>query len=391
MGYDVTSWFIDQSRARSSSPVRKITIAGSDYSSYVTKWPSFRRVWNDVRPVPLTIKLANEDGAFNFFRENPLTLVSSVLVQFGFTHPTSGDELIELYSGRSQNVSYDNGSISLRIVDKFQQLSERVMGSSDVPVTYTGSNYLPADIAWWAITSYGGYDVTADSSNTDIGYASWKEWSDVFSSDAVYMQAEFDGQKVTEVLRKIARHTRSAIFNSDGKIQFQRFSIIDPHVTSYGPSELVNLSVELDDTDTVNKQYVFADYSTTSDYWQITAYDEAAASVNSYGLREDTEKDKNLWYVNSSSAINLAQRIINTKSEPYEQVSIDGTLVGLPLFVGETFYAEDALLGISESYRIMEQSINMDNGIVKLKGDRSQLFGGFILDTSTLNGPEILS
>ena len=59
MAYSVTSWFIDQTQLKTASPVRKFTIAGSDYSSRVVKWPSIRRAYSDIRPVNISVDLAN--------------------------------------------------------------------------------------------------------------------------------------------------------------------------------------------------------------------------------------------------------------------------------------------------------------------------------------------
>ena len=109
MAYSVTSWFIDQTQLKSASPKRVLTIAGSDYSSRVTKWPSIRRAYDDIRPVNITLDLSNEDQALNIFRSEPLNLLADCTLKMGYTHATSGDELITLYSGSIDRVLYKKG------------------------------------------------------------------------------------------------------------------------------------------------------------------------------------------------------------------------------------------------------------------------------------------
>src|SRR3990167_5515754 len=135
MAYSVTSWFIDQTQLKTAAPMRKFTIGGSDYSSRVTRWPSIRRAYSDIRPVNISVDLANEDQALNFFRSEPTTLLTTCELHMGYTHATSGDELITLYSGDIDRVLYKKGSVTIQTLDKFKQFTERVIGSSNSPVS----------------------------------------------------------------------------------------------------------------------------------------------------------------------------------------------------------------------------------------------------------------
>ena len=178
MPYDVTSWFVEQTLLKVAEPIRKFTIGSSDYSCAVVRWPKFKKSWNDIRPTSFTISLVNDDQMFNFFRSDKTTLRQDCTLEIGYSHVDSDDELITLFSGKTDHVRFEGGKCNVTVTDKFKQLSDRVVGTSDEKVSYTGSNYLPADIAWWAITSYGGYDVTTSTANTDIDWDSWLAWSD---------------------------------------------------------------------------------------------------------------------------------------------------------------------------------------------------------------------
>jgi len=157
------------------------------------KWPTLKQKWDEVRAQSITVELANEDQSFNFIRSDKTTLRSSCAIQFGFTHPTSGDELVTLFSGTMDKVRYSSGACSIALLDKFKQLSERVMGDRDAPATFTDSS-TPPDIAWAAITSYGGYSAIESTSNPDIDYSSFLSWSSVLSADTVLMNGQLEGK-----------------------------------------------------------------------------------------------------------------------------------------------------------------------------------------------------
>ena len=392
MPFVVTSWFIDQTLSKTTEPVRKFTIGSSDYSEYVLKWPKFKKQWDDIRPLNFTINLSNEDQVFNFFIDDKTKLKQAVTLEMGYTHPTSGDELITLFAGETDYVRYSKGTCNISIVDKFKQLSERIIGTSDVPVNYMGSSYLPSDVAWWLITSYGGYDTTADSSNVDIDYPAFQTWSEIFSESSIFVEATFDGQKVTEALRKLSRMTRSAINIEEDKISFKRFSLADSNTVTITDDNVLDIGITINDADSINKQHVFADYDVTSEYHKISIFEVATAQVNSYGLHEDTEEDENIWYTNTVSALDLAQRVVNTKKDPYNSLDIASLLNSLPYLIGETVTVVDSLHGISgDGFRIMGKSIDMDKGLVSLLADRSQFGSPFILDTSSLDGSDQLT
>lgn len=385
--FNVSSSFISQTRSKKFDPVRTFTIAGSDYSERVLKWPKFNFKWDDIRPKNVQLRLSNEDGGMNFLRNDKTLMRGTSILAMGIV-----GETIELFEGEITDIEFNKGICTVTITNKFQQLSDRKMGTSDSPVDYTTSNYLPSDMAWWAITSYGGYSTVQSTSNPDIDYTSFNDWAAIFSGDAVLVQGIFDGQKVTEVLRKIARNTHSAIFINQNKLHFHRFGIADASVTSLSDTEVMNAKLRFSTRDVINRQLVSGDYDVDSDFHQFTVFDESSVSVDSFGLKENIVKDVNFWYVNSQSAINFAQRRILANADPDDRILVDTTLVGLPRVIGETIYYEESFFGISESYRIMAQDIDMDKGKTSFDIDRTQLTNAFILDTSTLdNTVEVLT
>lgn len=297
--------------------------------------------------------------------------------------PESTQDEIEMFAGTIKSIGYKSEICTMNIVDKFQQLSDRLVGTSDIPADFTTSNYLPSDIAWDCITSYGGMDSTQSTANTDIDWTSFQEWAAVFSGDTVYMQASFDGQKVTEVLRKIAHQTHSAIFVSDDKVTFKRFGIADANVTSLGGDILYDVELDFRLDDIINRQVVAGDFVVGSTH-QFSIVQANSTSVNSFGAKEDQIEDENLWYVTSLSAINLAQRRLYSNADPDDRLKAKTGMVGLPRTIGETVTIIDDFHSISESYRILEYEFDMDKTEATFGADRTQVTGQFILDTSSL-------
>ena len=391
MAFSVTSWFVDQCNEPHPPLVRKFFINSTDYSDYVTKWPRIKRDWSNVRPVSATINLNNAEQTFNFFHTEKTNLMGNGALEIGLTHPDSGNELISLFSGKIERVKLSGKSASITITDKTKAFSELQLGTNENVLDYTTSNYLPSDLIWYIVTSYGGFDATASSANTDIDYPSFETWAGVFSGDNIRMQAYFEGTKITEALRKMARITRSAIFLKDNKLSFHRFSLADSHQTELTYSKLFGVNLLLDDKSVINRQYVLGDYDQTSDYHSITCVSTDTASINSYGEREQTEEDNSIWYVDSASAINLAERIINVSKNPYSNYEVTSNLEGVIRQIGETILLTDGFFGEGGSaYRVMKNEIDMHTGRVKIGCDATQILNAFTLNQSALDSSDVL-
>jgi hypothetical protein len=390
MTYSVTSWFVDQAVSENPPVKRTFTIAGSDYSAWVLSWPTITTRWDELSPNNATISLANEDQTFNFFKSAKVNVQAACAVKFGFTHPTSGDELITFFNGTVAEVNFKDGQISLRLVDKLQKLSDRIIGTSNSAAVFSTSTLLPSDIAWIACTSYGGLSAVASTSNPDINYASFAAWAAVFSADSVYMQASFTGQKVTEALRKVAQSTQSAAYMANDKLTFARWSTANTSVVTLNNDHIKSLGVKIRGDAIVNKQWVEFSYNTTSKSWGSSVFAANSASINSYGTRETVQKDESIWYVSSSNALNMAQRSLQVAANPYDEVELSATLAPLYQTVGDTIIAVDNHLDVTAGWRIMSTAVNIDTGGISLSIDGSQINTPFLLDVSSLDGPDLL-
>lgn len=390
MPFSVTSWFIEQAQSQHPPIKRVFTIGGSDYSRYVKRWPSISVAWDDLRTISATISLANDEQTFNFFREDKVNMRKATAVKLGFTHPTSGDELVSVHLGTVERVSYNGGDCSVTLADKFRLFSERVVGTSNSAAVFSSATLLPSDVAWALCTCYGGLSTDQSTSNPDIDYASFLSWAQTFSLDSVYVLARFEGNKVVEGLRKIGRYTRSAIVQENDRLAFHRFTLANTAVTSLSNDTILSISVSVDDADMTNRQWVYGDYQINSAFWQLAVFQQNSASVNSYGVRELVEKDESIWYVSSANALNLAQRVMSTAGVPYDRLNIETPLTPMHHLIGETLTIDEPQTGISGAYRIMKRTVNVDNGRLRFSVDASQLASGFYLDITSLDGTDIL-
>jgi hypothetical protein len=390
MGYSVTSWFAEQAMTENPPVKRTFTIAGSDYTDHVLSWPTITTRWDELRPNNVTLNLANEEQTFNFFKSAKTNVQASCELELGFTHPTSGDEMLNLFTGTVAEVNFKDAQVTLRLVDKIQKLSDRIVGTSNSAAIFSGATLLASDIAWTVCTCYGGYSGLTSTNNPDIDYTAFLAWAAVFSADQVYVGAAFKGQKCTEALRKIMQNTHSAAYRANDKLVFARWSTVNTQTVTLDDDLIKTLGMKVRADALVNKQWVEFDYQTNSSFWAKSVFAANTVSINSYGTRETVLKDESFWYVSSANALNAAERSLFMNAFPYEEVEVSTGLAPIYQSVGDTIIAVDNHLGVSEGWRIMGMSISMEDGGMKLDIDGSQVNTPFLLDYSALDSVDIL-
>lgn len=384
--HSVTSSFIYEAAQKNALWQRKLMIGSSDYSAYVMQWPSISRAWDDCAPGLVTIDLTNAGQTFNFFLADGTKLHADCSLQLGLN-----GEYISLLSGTIDALRFRDAKVSMTLVDKFKKLSDRRIGDLTTPKDYTSSDYLAHDLAWYLCTSHGGLSAITSTSNPDLDYASFGSWTAAFSADNIRMKAQFTGQTASEMLRKVAFLTQSAIWIENNKLKFVRFSIADSSAMSFDDTTVLDGEMTMDERDLVNKIYVGANYNVTSLSYPITVNDSSSSSISRYGYKERIINETFVWLADSNSALNFAQRMVLSGRELLPQVSIDAPLRGVHITIGDTIAVADPQLGIAATtYRIMQETTNMDNGRKSYVVDGSQYFPGFTLDVSTLDSLAVL-
>lgn len=391
MGYNVSSWFIDQLQSHNSSPKRILTVNGSDFSARINRWPRIKFNDQGIQSVKLTIELNNIDGAFNTFYHSTYTMPGTCTFDFGFTHPTSGDELIRLYTGEIKQIAYTQKTCSLQLRDRAWKFAERVIGESGAPVEFTAQ--IPSDIAWTVCTCYGGLSTVQNSTNPDIHWGSFLEWAAVFSTDSIELAARFDGKKTVKALKSVADMTDSVIWaDGYGRIKFKRYTeptSLDFIITI---DEQMDMVIDIDDLSIVNRQIVSMDYSPDSNYWANNVISISSSSVNSFGLRESILQDETVWYVDSYSALNMATRRTNLLRNPPRKFDIKSVLVGVHRELGETLRVVDSFYNITSSsgWRFVSMEIDTDTGLSQYSINEAAAMNAFYLDESYLDSDSYL-
>lgn len=366
---------------------RQFLIGTSDYSSKVVRWPSISKTWDDINPKTVTIELSNEDRTFNFFADDPTKMRNTVALSIGFELAS----MLTMFEGTVDAVRYSKGACSLTLVDKLRKLTDRKIGDSTSPISYTSSSYLVHDLAWYAMTSLGGLSAIANSSNPDINYASFTSWSGVFSIDNVRVQAHLTGQPPLDILRRLSQLTQSAIYDENGKIKFSRFTLASSPTITLADSGVIDTQAILDDRLLINHAAISAAYNVSSQSFAITVVDLSSDSQASYGLREEIVAENYVWLTDSVSALNLAQRMIVTNKNMQNKYSIDTPLTTIGVEIGDAVTYNDSFLQVADTFRVMGMSLDMQTGKKTIEIDKSQYFSAFYLDVSTLDSAAVLT
>jgi hypothetical protein len=310
--------------------------------------------------------------------------------------PPSYPTMKTVFRGRLDGLVYDDGKVTLNLIDKMHPLGEKTIGTPNAPIHYT--NALPSDIALEAIVSYGGL-----TRSLNVDSASFAKWSQVFSLNSIRMDATFTGQRPTEVLRTISQMTQSAIYTSHSSLNtylyFNLFSELGSSTLTLNEAVTLDSEARLDMDDVINYQYIAADYDVSSNYHKTEVLAQDTVSAGNYGIREDKQKSSTLWFVGSISALYFANRSIAMNKEPKAKFKVTTGLMGLDVNISDTVIITDNLLelqggNVAGGYRVLGKTVNLNDGTVKLEAtEAGAIFTDnvpFRLDYSKLDGVDVL-
>lgn len=394
MAQSVSSWFYEQLYNKNSEPVVKLFIDNSDHSERVLKWPVIKQDTERIYPTSSSVTLVNADGLYNDFYSELIAFNKECQLQFGFTHPESGEEVYNYFTGHVRKVSFSKQTeLKIDIFNKFYDLSKVKVGSTSDPASY--GNQIPTEIVFSILTDYAGLDSVRSSSNADINWTWFNDWAASFSTDNITAEAHFTGEKVLDALASIANMTDSVIWVArGGKFKFERFTEATSNETLFNEGEYSDLKVSIDGTVVVNRQYISLNYSVASDYWEDQVVSVNTFSVNSYGLQEDIRESENFWFVDSVDALVQADRRLSRFATPPRKFELT-----LPMFASilspadslrfvNSFYSVNS----SQSWRIYnkEVSLNPKKFYTKMATNEGFVGDAFYLDIHFLDGDEFL-
>lgn len=321
----------------------------------------------------------------HFFREGKLG------ISFVDSDGLSTQELT-LFKGKLTSSFFKGTKANLNFIDNFDKLKKLLLGTSENPLLFTGSEWNPADLFWTVATSYGRLDSTQTSGNVDIDYTTWTQWKADLDTLSYRLQAEFKGTNVLEALKKIAALTHSSIVGEgDGKI-YTRTQVprLISNTTTYTGDHIFDIDLKLDTRDIINFSTVQFAYDTGLGTFTGSLVQGNTTSINTYGQRESLFDDKTVWHATKTSAESFLNRVSALFSDPIERYRIKTGFKALRQQVSDNIVITDAILSLTAStsgnvaYTITDIDIDIDRGQVQLEVEETLGNNFFFLDDSVM-------
>ena len=371
-----------------SSTLLKFTFNGSDISDRVVSYGTVsRNITETIGNRGYTIEIENASQMMNSLLTDKTQFMQDGTYEYGFTTASSGEDTIQLFSGDLLKARFRDKSVSLFFRDKRLNLKNYTVGTTETPVSFTSSNVNPADLFWWIATSYGGLSAVESTSNPDIDYASWTTWKAIFTNNNMVVNAYFQGETVVEIFDVTQSITDSIIYaEGDNKLYFTRWTGASSDtltVTDSVTAQIVDLTVE--GSQIINKVNVLIEYNPSSAAWAGQVTRQNTTSTNSYGIFEKTYLGKQVWLVDSASAINLADRVVFRKREPNIKAKIVTPLVYVNAQVGDEIALTSQVFSFNnKGLSLLGYTIDMQKKQMTLTADegfgRAGFLKGFVLD-----------
>ncbi len=390
MSLSVSSFFIEKSQATVvNSIIKRFTFNGSDISPQVMTYGTIVHDVAEIAGGSMVIELENASQVYNSFFTDKTQFFKDGTFEFGFATAAGSEDLTQFFGGELIDIDMDDAQrVTMRFSDKLARLGDRKIGTEESPVSFTGSDYNPADLAWFVQASYGGLSEVKSTSNPDVDYPTWLGWWQGFDDDSVVVRAEFTGETVLEALEKIAKLTDSVIYDEgDNRLDYERWTGVTSFRHTISESYVLGVpDVTIVAEELINRVEILFDHNPTSGTWAGSITKQNTASVNSYGLREEIYDDSVVWYVNSLAAINQAERTVFRRKEPNVKAKVKTPLRFLEAVVGDmveislAVHSWDVKLMTLTGYEIdfMEKTmvLDIDEGFGRTSGKVT----GFLLD-----------
>lgn len=386
---------------KSSNPERKFLYtekgqAPVDKTNKVETWSPVTRQADVITSGNITLSVENSDRSWNDILANPQNHLFGAEgeIQIGYT----AIGFMSLFKGRLELPNFKNKeTVGLSFRDRISYFTKRKIGSKENPADYySASSYTvfgnddwsagrnPAHLVWHILTVWGGLDVTEGAGNTDIDWAKFVEYRDTFTAMGWLFQAEFKGETIASALKELGELTLSTFFSeADGKIVCRHWLGQDTaSVQSYSSSKWKELPTDKTDRlDIINRYVVYYSAGQPSDPWTDNIVREDAASKANYGTLEKIFDSRKIWYYDSPSAIDFAERSLTDTKDPLEEVEFESLLLAYrqqlwdALKLTETFYG-----WTDQAFRIEKLSYNIKEGTIRVGGRLTTLFHYLILD-----------
>lgn len=389
MSLGISSFFRSKMEATVVNSISySFTLNNSEIDSRVIRYGTVARDYTDLVGHNFSVDIENASQIFNDLILEKQRLLKDGVFQFGFTTDTGSQDLVQFFGGELVNANFQETKLRLVFEDKFARLSTKTVGTDETPVSFTNTNINPADLAWFIQSSYGGISDIKSTSNPDVDFPTWDTWRQQLEDDNITVQANFQGEDVLQILQTIAKLTDSFIFDEgDNKIDYFRWSGVISASTTMTASETTKiLKAQITAKDIINEVNVSFGYDVTSEEWAGSVTQQQTSSVNTYGRLPQSFDDTSVWYVDSSAALNFAQRITFKRRDPNLKMRIETPLRHLDITATDVVVFSSDVYSLS-SVNLVVQGYKIDFEKKTMQFDASEGFGrgagnlqGFILD-----------
>jgi hypothetical protein len=373
MSLAVSSWFIEQSRARQAAPLRRFTLGGSDYSDAVLRWPALRFRADTIDLGTTTLQLSNIERRFQLFVDCAHLLTTSAGLALGFAHPDSGPEYLSLFLGAPSHVAFERGGTELRLQlqGRTRRLSEVSLGNATESggLDFTGSAWHPSDLAWTLVTCYGELSALESDSNPDIDYGAWLAWHDANQVRDVRVQAYPTGERIYQVLDALALMDNRVISFRNGRLGFRdAVQPFDGESPTLPAETVLEAALSLDPTRLTNHFFAEAAYDPakgafTAQYSKVHSQSEAE-----FGRHSARFSSPGVWFASGADARYLAEDRVRFGHAPLPLLRLRTPLAGgLEHGVGDVVVWGDSYFGLdAQPFRVLEQALDLEHGQVEL-------------------------
>ena len=375
IGHDASSSFVSKNTSTNPQSIfRQFMFNNSIMSGRVVKYSPISRSYKDVVGKQFNIDLENASQLMNDIIEDRSNFRNHGDVLYGYATTTDTPDLLSMGGGFLTNATYNKGKATLTFKNRLDILSQLFVSidtTSRQGASFVAGNHNPADLLWTILTasSYGGgFSNVTCYTNPQINYDSWKEWKDQLNTESIVVRGFFPyGTNIQQAIKSIAEITDSAIYvEADNRLFFQRYLTgANSYTSTVSDNSAIRYSVKGDAYDMCNKYTIPMSYNVTSNQignspsGTVTAINQT--SINSFGTISKEPTTKLVWYVDSASALTLANRITTRRKEPEIAISLTTPIKYLQQQLTDILYVNlDEVNLVDQPYTIIGQTIDIE-------------------------------
>ena len=408
IGHDADSFFLSRNASTNPQSMQlEFTWVNSDLSGRVVRYPTIKRGYKDVVGKDWSVVMENASQLMNtIISDRTLFRNAAGEVRFGYIEDTSpySYNALSMGGGFLSKVNYSDNQTTLSFRDRMNILSQTFLSTetqSRTGVYFDNAEYNPADLVWTALTanSFGAKFSSVDCyTNPQINYDSWKTWKTTLTDESITCRGFIPyGVNYLQFLQNVAEMTDSAIYvEADNRLYFKRsLTGVVSFSATVSEADIIKLTTTGDAYDMCNRYTMPLSITVESNTAKTQAPNAFvtfanSGSVNSFGAVTKAPTQSYIWYTNSATAKNLADRILFRRKIPEIAVKATVPMKYQQQQLGDIVYIYSDEIGFQDqAYTLIGTSVNLDSLTMEL--DLSSGHGIAIANVTVfeLNDPDL--